>query len=102
MSEEENPLRNKLHKDLQASQWLQKFKQLSEGLQRIKVEFPLTQLCELKWITENDSLVIHCPNPEVREGLAAQAGKLAKFQMGATHFVLKYPNLPDIAIAPQK
>lgn len=102
MSEDENPLRRKLERELEASQWLQKFKQLNIGLQRIQAEIPLTQLCELKWATEDDSLAIHCPNPEIRAGLVEQRRKLAQFKMGATCFILKYPGLPDLAIAAEE
>lgn len=99
MTEEQNPLRHKLEQELQESQWLQKFKQLNMGLQRLKAEVPLTQLCKLKWVTEDDSLIVRCPNPEVRAGLCEQRAKLSRFKMGATRFILKYPGLPDVAIA---
>ena len=97
---EPNPLQNKLEKELQESEWLQKFKRLSEGLRQIKAEIPLTQLCHLEWKTDSDSLVIHCPNPEVREALSQQTAKIAQIKMGAKHFILKYQNYADIVIEP--
>ena len=96
--EEQNPLRSKLEKELQESEWLQKFKQLSAGLRQIKAEIPLTQLCKLEWITDTESLIIHCPNPEVRAGLSQQMSQIAQINIGANFFILKYPNCPDIII----
>ncbi|MGK7878006.1 MAG: hypothetical protein AB4426_33280 [Xenococcaceae cyanobacterium] len=98
--EEQNSLKRKLEKELQESEWLQKFKQLSEGLSRIKAEIPLTQLCELRWVSDSDSLIIHCPNPEVREGLCQQTSKIAQLNIGANCFIIKYPNCQDIIIEP--
>ncbi len=98
--EENNPLKQQIEKELRESQWLQKFKQLSLGLSRIKAEIPLVQLCQLRWVTESDSLVIHCPNPEVREGLCQQTAKIARFNIGAKRFILKHPNSQDIVIEP--
>ena len=96
--EEHNPLKRKLEKELQESEWLQKFKRLSFGLRQIKAEIPLTQLCELKWIPDSQSPIVHCPNPEVREGLSQQSSKIARLNIGANCFILKSPNYPDIII----
>lgn len=96
--EEQNPLRHKLEKELQESEWLQKFKQLSEGLRQLKAEIPLTQLCKLEWITDSESLIIHCPNPEVRAGLSQQISQIAQLNIGANIFILKYPHCQDIII----
>jgi len=98
--EEQNPLRHKLEKELQESEWLQKFKQLSEGLRQIKAEIPLTQLCNLEWMTDTESLIIHCPNPEVRAGLSQQISQIAQINIGANLFILKYPHYQDIIIDP--
>ena len=97
-SNEHEPLKRRLEKELQESQWLQKFKQMSEGLSRIKAEIPLTQLCKLKWVTDSDSLIIHCPSPEVREGLSMQTSKMAQLKILAQRLVIKYPNYTDIII----
>ena len=98
--DEQNPLQSKLKRELQESEWLQKFKQLSEGLRQIKADVPLTQLCELKWVTDNQSLIIYSPNPEVREGLSKQTDKIAQIKIGANHFVIKCSNYQDIIIEP--
>lgn len=63
--EAENPLPSRFKAELLNSEWSQEFKQLSDTLRAIQTEIPLTQLCELKWITEDDSLIIDCPNEEV-------------------------------------
>ena len=76
--ETENSLQSRLKSELQNSEWLQKFKQLSDTLRYIKREIPLTQLCELKWITEDDGLIIYCPNEEVWQELSQQPEKMAK------------------------
>ena len=76
--EAENPLQSRLKSELQNSEWLRKFKQLSDTLRYIKTEIPLTQFCELKWITEDDSLIIYCPNEEVWQELSQQQEKMAK------------------------
>ena len=99
--EEQNPLQHKLKQELENSQWLQKFKQLSEGLRKIKEEIPLTQLCELQWVTENHSLILNCPNLEVREGLLQQSGKISQLNMGAKRFIIRYSQGEDIIIHPQ-
>ncbi len=101
-NEENNPLKQQIEKELRESQWLQKFKQLSLGLSRIKAEIPLVQLCQLQWITESDSLVIHCPNPEVREGLCQQTAKIARLNIGANNLIIKHPKCQDIVIEPDR
>jgi hypothetical protein len=95
---DENPLENQLKKELEESEWLQKFKRLSEDLGKIKREVPLTRLCELRWITESDSLVIHCPNLEIREELLQQTIKLTNLKLSATYFRISYPNYPDLIV----
>lgn len=100
MPEEENPLKNKLEKQLQESAWLNKFKQLSFGLSAIKTNIPLTQLCRLQWLTDSDTLIIHCPNLEVRAGLQQQSSEIAQISIGAKHFIIRYPDSPDIIIEP--
>ena len=98
MTAEENPLKTKLEKELQESEWLQKFKQLSFGLREIQTLFPLTQLCELKLITDTQSLAIHCPNLEVRQELSQQQLELSQLNIGVKRFILKYSDLQDIII----
>lgn len=97
-SEEYNRKKRELEKELQASEWLQKFKQLSFGLRQLKAEIPLTQLCQLRWLTDSETLMIHCPNPEVREGLCRQQTQLAQLKIMARRFIIKYPALPDAIV----
>ncbi|NEN96572.1 MAG: hypothetical protein F6K50_13830 [Moorea sp. SIO3I7] len=99
-NQEEDPLKSKLEKNLQESQWLHKFKQLSQGLSQIKTEIPLTQLCKLEWVTATDSLIIHCPNSEVRDGLCKLSSQIAQITIGAKCFILRHPDYQDITIKP--
>ncbi|MBE9116845.1 hypothetical protein IQ249_13140 [Lusitaniella coriacea LEGE 07157] len=96
--EEYNRKKRELEQELQGSEWLQKFKQLSFGLRQLKAEIPLTQLCKLQWLTESETLAIHCPNPEVREGLCRQKTQLAQLNIMARRFVIQYPALPDAIV----
>ena len=100
MDEQPYPLKDKLEKQLKESAWLNKFKQLSFGLQEIKTTIPLTQLCRLQWLTDGDVLVIHCPNLEVREGLNQQSNQIARISIGAKYFVLRNQDDQDIIIKP--
>jgi hypothetical protein len=95
---EENPLKNQLDREIQESEWFQKFKQIGETLTQIKTEIPLTQLCELRWNTEDDRLAIHCPNLEVRSGLEAQHADIAKLNSIARRYILKSPHEDDLEI----
>ena len=96
--EEQNPWQNKLEQQLQGSESLQKFKQISLALQQLKAEMPLTQLCELRWITDDDSLILRCPNLEIRQDLSEQRDKLAQLNLTVSRFIIKYSDLPDITI----
>lgn len=96
--EEENPWQNKLERQLQQSESLQKFKQISRTLQQLKAEMPLTQLCELRWITNDDTLIVHCPNLEVRQDLSEQREKLAQLNLSLSRFIIKYSNEQDIIV----
>ncbi len=96
--DDRNPLENSLRKELEDSAWLRKFRQIGEDLREIKAKAPLTQLCELKWVTEDDGLLIHCPNLEVRESLQKQISLLAKTKLSAKYLTIKYPEVPDINI----
>ncbi|NEP15077.1 MAG: hypothetical protein F6K14_33885 [Symploca sp. SIO2C1] len=97
----EESLKRQLEKELRESEWLQKFKQLSEGLSQIKAEIPLTQLCQLEWVSESQTLIIHCPNPEVTEGLRQQTSKIEQLNIVAQRFILKNPQSQDIIIDAQ-
>jgi hypothetical protein len=98
-AEEQNPLKKEIEQELQSSQWLHKFKQLSEGLVKIQTEIPLTKLCQLKWITEDDSLVIQCPNSETRLGLVRQSEKLSNLHIGANKLIIRYSDERDFIVS---
>ena len=100
MDEQQFPFKDKLEKQLKESAWLNKFKQLSFGLQELKSTIPLTQLCHLKWLTDSDILVINCPNLEVREGLNQQSNQIARISIGAKYFILRHQGDQDIIIKP--
>lgn len=96
--EEDNPWQNKLEQQLQQSDSLQKFKQISRALQQLKAEIPLTQLCELRWITDDDTLILHCPNIEIRQDLSQQREKFAQLDLSVSRFIIKYASYEDIII----
>ena len=93
--EAENPLESKLKAELQNSEWLQKFKWLGDTLRCVKTEILLTQLCELEWNTEDDSLIINCPNEEVWQELSQQSEKIAEMNQKINRLILKYANFCD-------
>jgi hypothetical protein len=95
---EQNLLASSLKKELEDSAWLRKFKQIGEDLREVKTKFPLTQLCELKWVSEDDGLLIHCPNLEVRSGLQQQLDTLVQINISARYLTIKYPETSDITI----
>ncbi|MEO0458656.1 MAG: hypothetical protein AAF152_19045 [Cyanobacteria bacterium P01_A01_bin.114] len=97
---DQNPLRNQLKQDLETSEWLQKFKAINQLLQTLKAEIPLTRLCDLKWDTTHDRLLIHCPNPETQTALSKQSQALAQRTGCARRLVLKYSGHPDITVEP--
>lgn len=98
MNSSDNPLRHQLEADLNQSEWLQKFKAISTVLQTLKTDVPLTQLCDVKWDTRTDNLMIHCPNAEIRQALAEQAHTLAQLKGCATSIIVKLAQHPDLII----
>jgi len=101
-ADEKEPLQRKLERELQESEWLNKFKRLSDLLMRLKTEMPLTQLCKLEWKTESDTLLIRCPNPEVQRDLLAQATAIAQRSPEAERVILQYANQQEILKQPAK
>ena len=97
----QNSLRNKLEKELQQSQWLRKFKRISYCLSTIKIKIPLTQLCELKWLTETDTLVIHCPNLEARNALVEQVEQIKMMPLEVSRIMLKLSGYSEVVIDKQ-
>ena len=98
MLEEQNPLRRQIEQELRNSEWFQKFKAWGVLLQNLKTEIPLTQLCKLQWVTHSDDLLIHCPNPEIREALEQQAEKIDQLKELAQRIILKPADYPDFIV----
>lgn len=88
--EDENPLKQQLEAELNNSEWLNKFKRVSTILKRIKAAIPLTQLCTLKWQTELDALVVHCPNDEVWHSLQQHQQRISALDLELSQVILQY------------
>ena len=89
-SNEPESLKQQLEKELQESEWLNKFKRLSDLLLRLKTELPLTQLCKVEWKTDSDTLRIRCPNSEVQDDLLQQASQIVQLCPEAPHIILEW------------
>jgi hypothetical protein len=101
--EKKELLQHKLKAELEDSEWLHKFKQLSDLLTEIKSEIPATIFCDLRWLTDEETLLIHCPNQETKACLESEAAKFSKVCAFAKKFVITYLNTPDFVITcPQK
>lgn len=98
MPEDQNPLRHHLDAELRQSHWLQQFKTWSLFLNTLKTEVPLTQLCELQWVTADHSLIIHCPNPEIRTALEHEAIHIQSLNTAASSVILRHSEFPDLKI----
>jgi hypothetical protein len=94
----ENPLQARLAEELANSQWLQKFKAINQLLQIMRSQVPLTQLCELKWLTATDSLVVHCPSVEIWQDLCQQKNNLVQHRGCAQHIVLKHSDCDELDV----
>lgn len=99
MLEDQNPLRSQIEQELLNSEWFQKFKAWGDLLKTLKTEVPLTQLCKLQWVTSSDDLLIHCPNPEIREALKQQSAKIDHLKGLAQQIILKHADYPDIIVS---
>ncbi|NEO83954.1 MAG: hypothetical protein F6J87_06785 [Spirulina sp. SIO3F2] len=89
MIEDQNPLKHELEAELNDSEWLQKFKAWGLLLQQLKTEVPVTQLCQLQWVTGADDLVIHCSNSEIRDALKQQAQKIYQLNKTASQIIVR-------------
>ncbi|AFY72160.1 hypothetical protein Pse7367_3945 (plasmid) [Thalassoporum mexicanum PCC 7367] len=96
--EKREQLQTRLKTKLEESTWLHKFKQLSDLLTTIKTEIPATIFCDLRWLTEEETLLIHCPNPETKASLENEADKFAQVCSFAQRFVITYLDTPDFVI----
>ncbi len=88
--DDENPLKRSLQRELENSEWLNKFKRVSTILKQIKADIPVTQLCTLKWQTELDALVVHCPNGEVWESLQQYQQQIQALDLELSQVILQY------------
>lgn len=88
--DDENPLKRELEQELAQSEWLQKFRRMGQVLTRLKAEVPVTQLCELQWVTEDEALVVRCPNEEVWESLKGQEGAIVALDLDVERIILQY------------
>ena len=101
MDAEPNPLPDHVEQALQSSAWFSKFKAWGQFLQLLKAECPLTQLCQVRWVTGTDELVIHCPNLEVRQALEHQALWFAQVQGPAHRIIVRFATTPDLVFEGQ-
>ena len=85
-----NSLERSLRQELEESEWLKKFKQLSELLTTIKVEIPSTQACKLEWLTEANTLRICCSNESIWNTLIKQQEQLKKWVAPVGNIRLEY------------
>ncbi|MEM9568450.1 MAG: hypothetical protein AAF974_09110 [Cyanobacteria bacterium P01_E01_bin.34] len=97
--DDRQPFKDKLKQELEESEWLQKYRQMGQSLLALKTKVPLTELCDLKWDTETDSLLIRCPNVEVWENLQKQLADIRKLQIAATRITLQFGDREDIIIS---
>ena len=86
----ENPLREALEQQLAQSEWLQKFRRIGQVITTLKAEIPMVQLCDIQWLTAEDSLLIGCPNEELWNSLQNQAEQLLSLNLAAEKILLKY------------
>ncbi len=101
MLEEQNPLRCQTEKELLTSEWFQKFTAWGQLLNTLKAEVPLTQLCQLQWVTGIDALLIHCPNPKVRAALKQMSDKIDRLNGPAQQIILKHSDYEDLVVSPK-
>ena len=95
---EQNPLRHQVEQELQASDWFVKFKTWGIFLQNLKDKVPLTQLCQVRWITSSDEVVIHCPNPEIRTALERQSSQIQQLQGPAQRIIIRCSDYPELVL----
>lgn len=83
--EDQNPLKTALSKELNDSLWLQRFRDLSQLLQALKRDVPLTQQCKTEWVSERRTLQIHCPDIAVQHALIQQVSTIVGLNQQANH-----------------
>lgn len=83
-------MKRELELEMAQSEWLQKFRRMGQVLTRLKAEVPMTQLCEVQWVTEEDAIVIRCPNGEVWESLKGQEEAIIVLALDVRQIILQY------------
>lgn len=81
--EDQNPLKTSLAKELDDSLWLRQFRDLSQLLQSLKREVPLTQQCKTEWVSEHRTLRILCPDLGMQQALSQQASTIVDLNQQA-------------------
>ncbi|MGK7911940.1 MAG: hypothetical protein AB4050_10750 [Synechococcus sp.] len=97
--DDRQPFKDQLKRELEESEWLQKYRQMAQSLLALKANVPLTELCDLKWDTDTDSLLIRCPNAEVWESLKTQLTDIRCLEISATQVILQFSDREDIDIS---
>lgn len=92
MLDDQNPLRSQLEDELNSSTWLQKFKAINRLLHSLKADITDISVCDLKWDTGTNGLIIHCPSAEVRAKLNSQQTKIIEIANYADRITLVLPN----------
>lgn len=95
---DQNPLRTQLEAELSGSEWLQKFKAINRLLHSLKAEVIELEACELKWDTNCNGLVIHCPSVELGQQL--QQDKIVAIADYADRITLALPDGLEIILKP--
>ena len=97
MLEEHNPLRDQVEQELQASEWFRKFKTWGLFLETLKTKIPITQKCDVRWITSTDELVIRCPNSDVQDTLLHHTKLLEQMAQGpAQRIIVRHADDSDL------
>ena len=96
--DDQNPLRSRLETELNSSQWLQAFKAINRLLQCLKADIAAIQVCDLKWDTSCNGLVIHCPSADIGQQLRSQQGEILAIARYADRITLVQTNGSDIIL----
>ena len=81
--DDQNPLKTALAKELNDSLWLWQFRELSQLLQELKRNVPLTQQCKTEWVSEHRTLRIYCPDVAVQRTLSRQVASIVSVNQQA-------------------
>lgn len=95
---EQNPLRSQLEDELNNSEWLQKFKAINQLLHSLKDAIAEIRICELRWDTSCNGLIIYCPSVETASHLQQQQDTIITIANYAEQITLVPPDSPDIIL----